>query len=315
MKNLFTVIAFLWGFGVSLAQQDVQYTQFMFNKIAFNPAYAGSHETPCFSGIYRTQWVNLEGAPVSQSLNFHTPIFGNRVGLGLAIHHDKIGPTNTWNYSMMYAYRMKIGSGNLSLGIQGQIRDYRVDWREITAVNAGDALFGFGEESKLIPNFGIGAYYGQDNFYVGVSVPRLLSNDLTFQYDGNIQNSDFSKEERHVYAMGGLIIPISSSIKLKPAVLFKYATNAPIDLDLHGGLIFFDKINIGATYRVGGFEGSGGESIDFVLQMILSDRIKAGIAYDYTLSEIRNYQSGTYELMLEYCLVSKQKGNTNPRFF
>jgi len=302
MKNIFTILAlFVWTISAT-AQQDAQYTQFMFNKIVFNPAYAGSHKAPCLSGIYRTQWVNLEGAPVSQNLNFHMPIFNNRVGIGLSIHHDRIGPTNTWNYAMQYAYRVKVGGGDLSFGVQGQIRDYQVDWQDVTAIHSGDALYGFREDTKLIPNFGFGVYYGHENFYAGVSIPRLLNNDLTFQYDGNIQNSDFSSESRHFFGMAGLILPLSDAIKLKPAALIKYASNTPLDIDLHGGVIFYDKVNVGATYRIGGFQGNAGESIDFVLQMIFTERLKVGIAYDYTLSDIRSYQSGSYELMVEYCM-------------
>lgn len=315
MKNILTILAF-WVIGTTLlAQQDAQYTQFMFNKLAFNPAYAGSHGVPCFAGIYRTQWVNLEGAPVSQNFGFHTPFFHKRAGFGLNVHHDKIGPTTTWNYAMMYAYRVGVGQGDLSFGVQGQIRDYRVDWQDVTAVHSGDALFGFREDSKLIPNFGFGIYYGHERFYAGISMPHLLNNDLTFQYDGQVQNSDYSKESRHLFAMGGLILPVSDALKLKPAFFVKYATHAPLDIDLHGGAIFYDKVNVGATYRIGGFEGNAGESIDFVLQFLLSERFKIGVAYDYTLSDIRTYQSGTYELMLEYCLISKQRGTTNPRFF
>ena len=146
-------------------------------------------------------------------------------------------------------------------------------------------------------------------------MPHLLNNDLTFQYDGNIQNSDYSSEQRHLFAMGGLMLPVSDIIKIKPAFLLKYTPNAPLDIDLHAGVVFYDKINVGATYRIGGFQGNAGESIDFVLQLLITQRLKLGLAYDFTLSDIRNYQSGTYELMLEYCLVSKQRGTTNPRFF
>ena len=131
MRYLFTILALLVLALSANAQQDAQYTQFMFNKVAFNPAYAGSHKAPCLSGIYRTQWVNLDGAPVSQNVNFHMPLFNNRVGIGLSIYHDDIGPTNTWNYAMQYAYRVKVAGGDLSFGVQGQIRDYQVDWREV----------------------------------------------------------------------------------------------------------------------------------------------------------------------------------------
>jgi type IX secretion system PorP/SprF family membrane protein len=296
-------------------QQETQYTQFMFNKIAFNPAYAGSLAGPTFSGIYRTQWVKLEGAPISQNFSFHSPLLNNKIGIGVNIQQDKIGPTNTWNYSLMYAYRVKMDQGHISFGLQGQIRDYRVKWSDLTATHSGDVLYGAIEQSKLIPNFGMGVYFENQKFYAGLSVPRLLNGNLTFQYDGNIQNTDYAKEARHLYLTGGLILPVSKSIKLKPALLLKYVSNSPMDIDLHGGIIFYDKFNLGATYRIGGFDGNGGESVDFVMQILFSERLKMGLAYDYTLSDIRSYHSGTYELMIEYSIITKQRGATNPRFF
>lgn len=315
MKKIFTIVLITVFYLQLYSQQEAQYTQFMFNKVAFNPAYAGSHETLSFTGIYRTQWVNLEGAPVSQTFSFHTPIFGKRIGLGMNLHHDKIGPTNSWNYSLIYAYRIPIKEGHLSVGAQGIIRNYRVDWRDVTAIHSGDALYGNSEESKLVPNFGLGVYYSNKAFYAGLSIPRLLDRDLTFQYDGNIQNGDYSKEARHAFLMAGMLIPLNEQLSLKPAILIKYAQNAPTDVDLHAGLVFDNKLNIGVTYRVGGFHTSIGESLDFVFQVLLNEKLKLGLAYDYTFSEIRNYHAGSYELLLEYSLISKQKGTTNPRFF
>ncbi len=315
MRKFIPLLFGLWISSQVCGQQDAQYTQFMFNKIAFNPAYAGNHNAPCFTGLYRTQWIHLEGAPISQNFSFHTSLFDNRVGLGLNLHHDKIGPTHSWYYSMMYAYRIKMKNGNLSFGVQGLIRDYRVDWNDITAIHSGDVLYGTEAESKLIPNFGIGAYFQNDFFYAGLSMPRLLNGDLTFNYENNLQNTNYSKEERHVFLMTGFVLSLNNVMKFKPAALIKYAANAPLDIDLHIGTIFYDRLHIGVTYRVGGIRKSAGESIDFVLQTVFTPRIKLGLAYDYTLSKVRDFQSGSYEIMLEYCLVSKRRGATNPRFF
>ena len=259
-------------------QQDAQYTQFMFNKIAFNPAYAGSQDAPCFAGIYRTQWVNLEGAPTSQNFSFHAPVFNKKVGLGLNLHHDKIGPTQSWYYSMMYAYRIKMKKGNLSIGMQALIRDYQVNWQEVTAIHSGDALYGVNENSKLIPNFGIGAYYHNNSFYIGLSIPRMLNGDLTFKKDNNTSQTNYAKEEEHSFLMAGIIIPLNHTIKFKPAALIKYTPNAPLDIDLHAGIIFYDRLNLGLTYRAGGIRESVGESIDFVCQFVLSPNLKLGIS-------------------------------------
>ena len=318
-------------------QQYVQYTQFMFNKIALNPAYAGSRGAPTLSALYRTQWVNLEGAPVSQSFSFHTPLFGDKVGLGLSVHHDDIGPTNSWFYNMLYAYRIPVAKGHLALGIQALLRSYRVDWQEVTSIHSSDPLFGSGGDVKFLPNVGVGAYYHTEHFYAGMSMPRLLKGDLTFAGSTTV-NSDYSIEERHGLLMVGGIIPLNNQVKFKADGLVKYTNNAPLDIDLHAGVVLLDLFNIGATYRLGGVTGvtrtvtapaspgatpvpviqtrdSAGESIDFILQILFSQNLKLGLAYDYTLSQVRDFHSGTYEIMLEYSLGKKQLGNTNPRFF
>ena len=318
-------------------QQYVQYTQFMFNKIALNPAYAGSKGGPTFSGLYRTQWVNLAGAPVSQSFSFHTPILGDRIGLGLSVHHDDIGPTNSWFYNMQYAYRIPIFKGHLAVGLQALLRSYRVDWLEVTAINSSDPLYGGGGDVKFLPNVGFGAYYHTDNFYAGLSLPRLLRGELTFA-GSTVSNSDVSIEERHGLFMVGGLIRLGEHIKFKPDGLIKYTPNAPLDIDLHAGLVFLDLFNVGVTYRMGGITGisrtvtapasptavpipvtqtrnSAGESVDFILQILFSKHLKLGLAYDYTLSQVRDFHSGTYEIMLEYTIAKKQFGNTNPRFF
>jgi len=177
------------------AQQYVQYTQFMFNKIALNPAYAGSKGAPTFSALYRTQWVELDGAPVSQSFSFHTPILGDKIGIGLSVHHDELGPTNSWFYNLQYAYRIPVGKGHLSLGLQALLRSYRVDWSDLSSINSSDPLFGNTGDVKFLPNIGLGAYYHTEQFYVGASLPRLLRGDLTFA-GSTAANTAYSIEER-----------------------------------------------------------------------------------------------------------------------
>ncbi len=336
-KKLYPLIILLAIAWQTQAQQYVQYTQFMFNKIALNPAYAGSKEGPTFSGLYRTQWVQLDGAPVSQSFSFHTPILGDKIGIGVSIHHDDIGPTNSWFYNLQYAYRVPLGRGHLALGLQALIRSYRVDWQEVSSIQSNDPLFGADGDQKFLPNIGAGIYYHADRFYAGASLPRILRGDLTF-FGSTDPNADFSFEERHGLIMVGGIIPLTDKLKFKPDGLVKWTPNAPVDIDLHAGVVFMDLLNLGVTYRIGGITGiqrrvtqpaspgatpipitqtrnSGGESLDFILQILFSKNFKLGLAYDYTLSQVRDFHSGTYEIMVEYTLSQKQTGNTNPRFF
>jgi len=282
-------------FSVTLnAQQEAQYTQFMFNKLAFNPAYAGSGEFACFSVLHRSQWVGLQGAPVSQVLNFHTPLKNDRVGMGMTVLHDKIGPTNSWSYQMKYSYGVPLADGKLAIGLQGSIRRYRIDWNKTNAIQTGDGLLADNPASKI---------------------PNMLRGDLSF-YEGTDNSSDFSQETPHYYFMGGLILEKGKNFKFKPAVLVKYTKHAPVTTDLNAMVIFFDKFWLGATYRLGGdMNESIGESFDAIVQYQLSRSIRAGIAYDYTLTKMRGNNSGTYEIVLDYCIRKNDQVMTNPRFF
>jgi len=298
-----------------IAQQDAQYTQWMFNKLSINPAYAASSDYACISCLHRSQWVGLEGAPVSQSLNLRVPLYKKNVGLGLSINHDQIGPTNSWQFSGIYAYRFNFENQHkLSVGLQGSVRSYRVKYSETEALESGDGLLPTADQNRMIPNFGVGLYYYTPKFFVGLSAPRLLEGDLSFFKDGS-NNTDFAREELHGFLMAGAVFELNDAIKLKPSLLFKYVKDAPFDADLHASLIFYDIFWAGLTYRLGGIGDSGGESLDMVLQLQLSRAIRLGFAYDFTLSKVREYSDGTFEVVLDYCLNPGNDRLTNPRFF
>ena len=300
---------------LSTAQQDAQYTQWMFNKLSLNPAYAVSSDYACASCLHRSQWVGLEGAPVSQSLNVRVPFFKKRAGIGLSINHDRIGPTNSWQVSGIYAYRLDFGNDRkLGIGLQGTIRSYRVKFSETTALESGDGDLPTTDQSRTIPNFGLGLYYYTPKYFVGLSIPHLLEGDLTF-FDNGLNNTDFSREEVHAFLMAGVVFDLNDAIKLKPSVLLKYVKDAPFDADIHASLIFYDTFWAGATYRLGGIGNSFGESLDVVLQLQLSRAFRLGFAYDFTLSKVRDYSNGTFEVVLDYCLNPGNDKLTNPRFF
>jgi len=296
------------------AQQDAQYTQFMFNKLSLNPGYAISTDYACISCLHRSQWVGLEGAPTSQSLNARLPFYAKRIGLGVSINHDVIGPTNSWLFSLIYAYRVPIGDGNLGIGFQGSLRNYSINWAQTSAIQSGDGLIPMGQTKKTLPNFGGGIYYQTKKYYVGLSVPHVLDGDLTF-YNGTLgNNTDFSQEKMHAFLMAGTVFKLNSKVKIKPAILMKYVKNTPFDMDIHASAIFHDKLWAGLTYRLGGLSDSVGESLDLVVQLQASQSIRIGLAYDFTLSRVRDVNSGTYEIVLDYCFKQRDK-LTNPRFF
>lgn len=316
-KTLKVFAFFLLLTQFAFGQQDVQYTQFMHNKLAINPAYAGSTGVPCLNALYRNQWSGFDGAPVSQSLGFQMPFFKDRVGAGISLVHDRLGPTESWSASLKYAYHIPIARNvKLGMGFQGSLQNYQVNWDQTNATHAGDqAIPDIASGSKLIPNFGVGLHLHAEKFYVGLSIPNLLRTKLSLQGD-RFALSEINRSEIHAFLMAGAIFNITKDIRLKPAGLIKYAKNSPLDLDLHLSFIFFDQFWIGGTYRTGGeLLGSLGESIDVILQLQVTDAIRIGLAYDFTLTEIRDHTSGSYEILVDYCFHYKGKRLTNPRFF
>jgi type IX secretion system PorP/SprF family membrane protein len=316
MKKLLLLISIMLVGLTMSAQQDAQYTQFMFNKIAYNPGYAGSAEVPSLTAIYRNQWAGLEGAPKTQVLSFHSPVFNERTGLGATIVRDEIGPTESIFVALSYAYRIKLRKGTLGLGLQGVVRNYRVRWDDLEAAHAGDQLVSEASGSKILPNAGLGAYYETEQFYLGMSIPHLVKNDISL-VDAEVGGTQINATENiHAYLMSGFIIKLNNSVKFKPGVLLKLVDNAPFDMDLNAGFVFMNKLETGISYRLGGSTAQGfGESLDFILQYYINNTFRIGTAYDLTLSELERGNSGSYELLLQYNIQKKNEKFTNPRFF
>lgn len=323
MKKFILFIAFALVANLSIAQQEAQYTQFMYNKLSYNPAYAGSLEAICATGIVRSQWLGLEGAPKSQIMSVDAALSNNRVGVGLNLARTSIGISTNYNVDLSYAYRVPVGKGHLGLGLQGSIRSFSADYNDsrlqATQIISTDASIPVGMQSKMTPNFGAGLYYKEERMYVGLSVPRLIENNIDFSEDGTI----ISQSIRHIYLMGGYVFDLNEKVQIQPQALFKYASNTPLDVDINANLIFMNKYSFGATYRVGGStQGVPAESIDLLFSAQVNKNFLFGISYDVTVSEIRDYSSGSIEAMVRYCFKSTSKKEQevegdylNPRFF
>jgi type IX secretion system PorP/SprF family membrane protein len=316
MRSIILGVIILFSVKV-IAQQEQQYTQFMYNKLSINPGYAGSTDAGCFSAIYRKQWIGLEGAPETQLLSFNTPLLNRRVGVGLTILRHSIGIENRISLEGSYSYRIQVGRGTLGLGIMPSIRRRTVDWNDSrlkgTQPIGVDGAIAGGFQSKWLFNVGVGAYYSTNKYYVGVSLPRILKNNIDFSEVGSI----ISKEVHHAYLMTGLLVNVNDKIKLQPQILVKYAQNSPLDFDLNLMGIFMEKFNAGLTYRAGGSKETGiGESLDVLVGAQLTRNLMFGLSYDITLSEVKNYSNGSIEAILRYCLgKSEGKEYINPRFF
>jgi type IX secretion system PorP/SprF family membrane protein len=317
MKNLVLSIILILTSGVLLAQQEAHNTQFMYYKQGYNPGVVGSKELPCITGIYRHQWLGFEGAPQSQILTVGVPLANQRIGLGANIYRHTIGITENVTADLLYAYRIRMGRGYLGLGLQGSVRSLKVNFSDQRLVSTqplmDDPAIPNNQQQKFLFNVGAGAYYEGENFYLGVSLPRMLENNIDFADSDAV----LSKEFQHLYIMGGVSLPLGDDLSLQPQMLIKYVDNAPFDADVNLSLNIVNKYVVGVTYRLGGSTISGvGESIDLLLAAQLSDNLLLGVSYDYTLSDLRTYNSGSLEVVLRYC-IGEASGveYVNPRFF
>jgi type IX secretion system PorP/SprF family membrane protein len=316
MKKLLILLAVLLS-GIQLqAQQDHQYTQFMYNKLLINPAYAGARNIPFLTGIYRNQWVGFDGAPKSALISFNSPFLTPRVGIGATISSNKIGLQNDFYASLAYSYDLIARDGiSLRAGINGSLRSLGVDFTKATPLTQLDPSLNTKRINDLYGNVGAGIYATvADHFYAGFSVPSIYTNVIGHNPDPNVTSA---REARHFYGMAGGIIPLSEDLSLMPAVLVKYVKNAPVNVDLNLNLDIRRKITAGISYRTGG-DGPG-DSVDLLLYWQATEQIGVGAAYDFSLSRLKDYNSGSFELLamvdLKKATTNKKKKMTNPRFF
>jgi type IX secretion system PorP/SprF family membrane protein len=314
-RILFSLAILLAGFSLQ-AQQEAQFTQFMYNKLALNPAYAGARGVPSVTAIFRSQWIGFDGAPQSALASFNGPFLTKRVGVGVTLQHLKIGLQRDFAGSLSYSYDV-VSEEELSVrvGLSGSIRTLGIAYNEAEYVDLLDNSISQQRENDIYGNVGAGIYATvSEKFYVGFSVPRLYSNVIGFT-NGNAVV--LAKEYQHFYGMAGAILPLSEDINLMPAVLLKYVKNAPFDADINLNLDIRKKFTAGLSYRLGG-DGIG-ESIDLLAFWQATPQLGVGAAYDFSLSKLKDYNAGSVEVLLQADLKDatngKKKKMTNPRFF
>lgn len=289
--------------GGAWAQSDVQYTHFTFNKLAYNPGYTGSKGSFDATALYRNQWSGLEGAPRTVHLNAHTPFSGKRSALGLAITSDEIGKVSTNSIDMSYAYRIKLGETNtLSLGVSGLLEQVRINWSLANPLDPVDGSIPQGDETSFAPNFGAGAYFLGRNYYVGLSVPRLLKNALY------LDRSDKTANPVTTYLMAGFTARIHPQVKLLPSLMVSYNNAAPVDVDLNANFLFLNAFWVGGSYRLG-------DSFDVLAGMDFGNGMRLGVGLDFTSSALKKATSGSWEVMLGYTFRCKTCDVSHLRFF
>ncbi len=302
MKKITYILLLLLGtFTQVKAQQDAMFSQYMFNMLTVNPAYAGSRDVLSTTAMRRWQWVNIDGAPRTTFFSADMPVANKKVGLGLLAYNDRIGATNTNALYLNYAYRIRLSKGTLALGLNAGFGQYKADFLSLTSTDGGDPI-AMQNVNKLMPNFGFGTYYSTDRFYIGISAPHLMNNKLS-----KVSSSQ-AIQRRHLFAMTGVVIPLSLFIKVKPSVLVKYVEGAPLQVDGNVNFWFDDRISIGASFRTG-------DAIVGMLEIQILPQIRLGYAYDASLTRVRKYSAGSHELMLRYEFGFGRAQIISPRYF
>ena len=291
-------------FGSSNAQQDAQFTQYMYNTAVFNPAYAGSRGMMSINAIYRTQWVGLDGAPKTQTLTVHSPTV-LRTGLGLSIVRDEIGPAVENYVAVDFSYTLPLNDNEtyFAFGMKGGLYSLNVDFDKLNIFDPSDEPFLDNIRNRTSPMIGIGAFLYSDNWYLGVSTPNVLT---TKHYrDSKISRA---AETLHLYTIAGYVFDLNSNVKFKPATLIKLTKGAPLGIDVSANFLIREKVTLGTSYRLGA-------GISALAGFQVNDQMMLGYAYDYDTTELGDFNSGSHEFFFRFEFKRRIRGRISSRFF
>ncbi len=303
MRHIFILTLALLSVNVVFSQQDPHFTQYFDNTLFVNPAYAGSRGMLNVTGIHREQWVGIDGRPQSTTLSIHSPLVYENIGLGLTMVNDRVGPLQQTMFYGDFSYTLNFANspGKLAFGLKGGINLLNVRTNELETTQDDDPSLFTNIQNNINPNFGFGVYYHTPKWFIGASTPKMLE----ASYDGT---DGGAKERRHYFVHAGGVFNIARNWKLRPTTNLKYTVGAPLSIDLSLAGIYNEKVWLGLMTRFG-------DSFGAFVQYQITPQFKAGFAYDYTLTELTNYNSGTYELLLSYDFTFKKSGIRSPRYF
>ena len=307
IKVLMLLAVMLFAYQKSIAQTEPMYSQYMFNMLGVNPAYAGNREASSFNFFQRSQWIGLQGAPQTTSFSFDQSILNKRAGWGIQFYDDKIGVEKADGINIMGSTRIQVSengilSGGLSLGLM----NYRIDLMNVTGrFTPNDPAF-YSNLNKWMPSLGLGVYYNTDNFYAGVSIPNILKSRLT-AFD--LIRSGLQKvNQKHIFLTTGIVIPINEDLKLKPSTMIKMVEGAPIEADFNTNIWLRDIIGVGVSYRTG-------DAVIGMAEIQANQNLRFGYAYDMTISPLKFYNTGTHEIMIRYEIGNFKNKIKSTRYF
>ncbi len=305
IKQIFILLLLLATFS-GQAQQQPMYSQYMFNMMNINPAYAGSRGVPTVTSLYRNQWVGIPGAPQTASVGIDMPLHNNRIGLGVQLYDDRLGIERTSGLNMSYAFRIQTTDrGTLSLGIQAGVLNYRANYLDVRTFQPNDPTFNQ-NISAVLPAAAAGIYYNSDKFYIGLSTPALLKTKVGFGNRADV--TAVGKNDLHLYLASGFVMNLGQDLVLKPSVLVKAVSGAPVEFDLNTNLWIQNIFSIGASYRTG-------DAIIGMAELQLNRQLRLGYAYDKSFTNLGNYNTGTHEMMLRIELGPTARSIASPRYF
>ncbi len=309
MRRILTLLVLLLGAQQAFSQQEILQSQYMFNGLFINPAYAGSHSFAEATALHRSQWVGFDGAPRTQTFGIEGPLKDKFMGLGLTVINDRIGDTRQTEVFANWAYHLLLddqGRTRVSFGIRAGFADYTANLAETTVFDSGDPIFTQNIGNQFVPKFGAGVYFYSKMWYAGISVPTLYAADNNVRFNINDVSDRYFRP--HTYLTAGYVYVASESIKIKPSFLLRYLNNAPLQADLNCNFLFKDTFWLGVSYRTG-------DAIVGLFELNVLEDFRIGYAYDFTTTQINQYSSGSHEVMLSYKFGKDPVKTKSPRYF
>lgn len=304
MRNAIMIVLALLSQN-SIAQQDIMISQYMFNGLFLNPAYSGSHRHTEATLLHRRQWLNFPGAPVTNIFGIDAPIAKQKMGLGFLFASESIGATDQVDLFGNYSYHLKVGKGKLSLGLRAGGSLVSANLSQLKTNQLGDEAFS-NIQTRFLPKFGTGIYYYTKKYYAGLSIPTLIAYESGRSFGVDLNASTTMR--RHFFLTGGYVFEISDAVKLKPSTLIKYEPSAPLQADINLNVLLNNVFWIGVSYRTG-------EAAVSIIEYQINQMFRIGYAYDYNLTEIRKFSSGSHEIMFGINFGKEVLKTKNPRYF
>lgn len=307
MKKFYIYLFLSLNF-VGNAQQDAIYSQYTFNPLAINPAYAGSRSSFSAVLLHRSQWVGIDGAPTTQTLAVHSPVNKTNLAAGLNLYYDRVGPTSNLNLSFTGAYHLKLKKSKLAFAIRGGIYQSTLDKDQLKFKDQTDIFNEQGIVQNIVPTFDFGMYYYKTKFFLGLSITHL--NNAKFDFFENISNDGAFTDYRlrtHLFLTGGYVFEISDKFLFKPTFLFKSTEGAPANLDLSFNFMFYKKFWLGISFR-------NKSSVNFMTEWNITDYLRIGYAYDLSVNKLTKYNRGSHEIFIGFDFNIKSKKVVSPRY-